>query len=157
MTTAFRFKLERQPSGRLRWTSAEGDVHHGVIPVRAFPLTAPNEGISLVSTDGHELTWIDDLRMLDADAQAVLNEELAQRDFVPEITRLFSVSTFSTPSIWTVETDRGPTTLILKGEEDIRRLGEGALLIAGSQGVQYRVRDRWALDRASRKLLERFL
>ena len=32
-----------------------------------------------------------------------------------------------------------------------------ALLIAGSEGVQYSVRDMTALDRASRRLLERFL
>ena len=36
-------------------------------------------------------------------------------------------------------------------------LGRNALLIAGSEGVQYSVRDMAALDRASRKLLERFL
>jgi hypothetical protein len=157
MTAATSFKLERHPSGRLQWTSPEGGVHSGVVPVRAFPLAAPDEGISLVSTDGQELAWIDDLQALEADVRELLKEELAQRDFVPEITRLVSVSSFATPSIWTVETDRGPTTLILKGEEDIRRLGGGSLLIAGSQGVQYQVRDRWALDRASRKLLERFL
>jgi hypothetical protein len=43
---------------------------------------------------------------------------------VPKIRRLKSVSSFATSSQWTVETDRGETTLVLKGEEDIRRLGE---------------------------------
>ncbi len=157
MTAAMNFKLERHPSGRLQWTSAEGEVYSGVVPVRAFPLVAPDEGISLVSTDGHELMWIEDLHSLAPHVRELLQEELAQRDFVPEITRIVGVSTYSTPSTWRVETDRGPTMFILKGEEDIRRLGGGALLIVGSQGVQYQVRDRWALDRASRKLLERFL
>ena len=49
------------------------------------------------------------------------------------------------------------TSFILKGEEDIRSLGRNALLIAGSEGVEYSVRDMTALDRASRRLLERFL
>ena len=31
----------------------------GVTPVRAFPISAPDEGLSLVSTDGHELLWIE--------------------------------------------------------------------------------------------------
>ena len=151
------FDLVRQPSGRLLFTAAGGQTHEGVIPVRAFPLAAPDEGLSLVSTEGHELVWIERLSALSADLQTLLNEELALRDFNPEITRLVSVSTFATPSVWAVETDRGPTTFVLKGEEDIRRLGTGALVIAGGQGVQYSVPDMSTLDRSSRKLLERFL
>ena len=82
---------------------------------------------------------------------------MALRDFVPEIFRLQSVSTFGTPSVWTVETDRGVTSFILKGKDEIRRLGRNALLIAGSEGVLNSVRDMTALDRALRRLLERFL
>ena len=99
--------------------------------------------------EGRELAWIEHLQALPLAMRTLLEEELALRDFVPEILRLQSVSTFGTPSIWTVETDRG--------EEDIRRLGRNSLLIAGSEGAQYSVRDMTALDRASRKLLERFL
>ena len=151
------FNLVRQASGRLLFTSANGPAHDGVTPVRAFPLAAPDEGLSLVSTDGHELAWIARVSALPEILQELLQEELALRDFNPEITRLVSVSTFATPSVWQVETNRGPTSFVLKGEEDIRRLGIGALLIAGGQGVQYSVRDMGALDRGSRKLLERFL
>jgi Domain of unknown function (DUF1854) len=151
------FRLQRQASGRLLFTGADGEQHAGVVPVRAFPLAAPDEGISLVSTEGHELAWIDRMQDLPDDLRALVQEELALRDFVPEIKRLTSVSTFATPSIWAVETDRGDTSFVLKGEDDIRRLGRNALLIAGGQGVQYSVPDMSALDRASRRLLERFL
>ena len=151
------FRLQRQPTGQLVLIDAQGQAHVGVVPVRAFPLAAPDEGISLVSTEGHELAWIEHLQAVPLAMRTLLEEELALRDFVPEISRLQSVSTFGTPSIWTVETDRGVTSFILKGEEDIRRLGRNALLIAGSEGVQYSVRDMTALDRASRRLLERFL
>jgi hypothetical protein len=41
---------------------------------------------------------------------------------MPVITRIVSVASFATPSTWQVETDRGTATLVLKGEEDIRRL-----------------------------------
>ena len=153
----FPFQLKRHAAGQLVLIDAGGDSHVGVVPVRAFPLAAPDEGISLVSTEGHELAWIEQLQEVPEAMRTLLQEELALRDFVPEISRLQSVSTFGTPSVWTVETDRGVTSFILKGEEDIRRLGRNALLIAGSEGVQYSVRDMTALDRASRKLLERFL
>ena len=153
----FPAQLKRHAAGQLVLIDAGGDSHLGVVPVRAFPLAAPDEGISLVSTEGHELAWIEHLQELPVAMRTLVQEELALRDFVPEISRLQSVSSFGTPSVWTVETDRGETSFILKGEEDIRRLGRNALLIAGSEGVQYSVRDMTALDRASRKLLERFL
>ena len=151
------FTLVREASGALLLTTANGTQYPGVVPVRAFPLAAPDEGISLVSADGHEVGWVDELRAVPAALRALLQEELAQRDFVPVITRLVSVSSFGTPSVWSVHTDRGETSFVLKGEEDIRRLSRTALLIAGGQGVQYSVPDMTALDRASRKLLERFL
>lgn len=151
------FELKRQASGRLQLIDAYGHKHEGVMPVRAFPLAAPEQGISLVSTQGHELVWIEQLSALPADVRALLQEELALRDFAPQIRRLVSVSSFGTPSRWTVQTDRGDTSFVLKGEEDIRRLQGSALLISASEGVQYRIADMTALDRPSRRLLERFL
>jgi hypothetical protein len=155
MTTDF--QLERDAHGRLVLTDAGGVRHVAVQPVRAFPLSAPDEGLSLVSAEGVELAWIDRPDTLPAAQRAMLDEELAQREFVPVILRLRSVSTFSTPSTWEVDTDRGPTRLVLKGEDDIRRLPAGALLIADRQGLPFFVKDRFALDRGSRRLLERFL
>lgn len=151
------FQLARNAFGRLVLTDAQGAEHSGVTPVRAFPLAAPDEGVSLVGTDGHELVWIEQLGDLTPGLAALIREELAGLEFMPEVRRIKSVSTFSTPSTWEVETDRGDTRFVLKGEEDIRRIGGSALLIAGSQGIHYRVRDMRALDRGSRKLLERFL
>ena len=151
------FKLQREASGQLHFVDAHGQAHVGAVPVRAFPLAAPDECISLVSLEGRELVWIERLADLPADVRALLQEELALRDFIPEIRQLKSVSSFGTPSVWTVETDRGPTTFVLKGEEDIRRLKGSALLIASGDGVQYSIADMLALDRPSRRLLERFL
>ena len=151
-------QLERNAHGRLVLTLACGSVHSDVVPVRAFPIAAPNEGLSLIGSDGHELLWLERLSDLAPQPRRLLEEELALREFVPVIERICSVSSFSTPSTWTVETDRGTVQLVLKGEEDIRRLrGSPALLIAASDGVQYSVRDTGALDKASRRLLERFL
>lgn len=151
------FQLHRNPHGQLVCTDAQGQVHVGVVPVRAFPITAPDEGLSLVAPEGHEVAWIDRLQALAPPIRALIEEELAQREFMPEITRLGAVSSFATPSTWHIETDRGPTQLVLKGEEDIRRLPGGRLLIADQEGVSYLIRDPAALDRSSRRLLDRFL
>jgi hypothetical protein len=151
------FTIERNAHGRLLLTLADGTVHEGVVPVRAFPLAAPAEGLSLVGTDGRELAWVPQLGELPADARALVEEELATREFVPTVLRIEGVSSFSTPSTWSVVTDRGTTRFVLKGEEDIRRLADGALLIASGEGINFRIADRWALDRKSRGVLERFL
>lgn len=151
------FALSRDPFGRLVLRDAQGTEHVGVVPVRAFPIGAPDEGLSLVSADGHELAWIDRLADLDAARRTLVEADLAAREFVPEIRAIRAVSSFATPSTWTVETDRGPTSLVLKGEEDIRRLGRTSLLIADRNGIQFLVRDIAGLDRSSRKLLDRFL
>ena len=151
------FRLERDPFGHLVLTDAEGVRHVGAVPVRAFPLTAPDDGISLVGADGRELVWIDHIGDLPAPVRALLGEDLAARDFAPTLLKLHQVSSFGVPSTWRVSTDRGETSFVLKAEEDIRRLEGGALLIASAHGVQFRIPDAKALDRASRKMLERFL
>ncbi|MDB5943436.1 MAG: hypothetical protein JWQ13_3002 [Ramlibacter sp.] len=151
------FAIERNSYGRLVLTLADGTLHEGVVPVRAFPLAAPAEGLSLVGTDGRELAWVPRLDELPAESRGLIEQELAAREFAPTVLRIEGVSSFSTPSTWSVVTDRGATRFVLKGEEDIRRLGDGTLLIASGEGINFRIADRWALDPKSRGLLERFL
>ena len=156
MSTAS-FQLARDAYGRLVLTSENGERHEGVTPVRAFPIAAPDEGISLISAEGHEVAWADRVADLPPAARALVEDELASREFVPEIDRIIAVSSFACPSTWQVSTSRGACELLLKGEEDIRRLAGRALLIASGQGLNFLIRDAGALDRSSRKLLERFL
>jgi hypothetical protein len=148
--------LQRDAFGHL-CLELDGTLHQGVVPVRAFPIAAPRHGISLVSREGHELVWIDDLTSTAADSRALIEAELATREFIPVIHQLQRVSSFATPSTWFVATDRGDTSFVLRGEEDIRQLGNGRLLIADSHGIQFLVEDMAVLDRHSRKLLDRFL
>lgn len=150
-------ELQRNALGRLIFTDTDGKIHEGVVPAHAFPISAPTEGVALVSADGHELAWIDNLNDLSGNTRQLVEEELASREFIPEIKQLLQVSTFATPSIWTVETDRGHTSFILKGEDDIRRLNHDSLLIADSNSIHFLIRDIQQLNKHSRKLLDRFL
>jgi hypothetical protein len=151
------FRLSRNSFGQLVFTGADGCAREGAVAVRAFPLAAADEGIALVGADGHELAWIDSLDDVPEDIRVLIKEELANREFMPEIRRIVSVSSFATPSTWQVVTDRGATELVLKGEEDIRRLGGSSLVIADNNGIHFVIRDTLALDRASRRILDRFL
>ena len=151
------FTLKRDSYGQLVLTTKNGESHAGVVPVRAFPIAAPDEGIALVNSEGHEVGWVERIADLPPAIAQLVEEELASREFVPEIERILDVSSFACPSIWQVATNRGQSSLILKGEEDIRRLSQSRLMIADTNGIEFLIRDIGTLDRHSRKLLDRFL
>ncbi|MER1966721.1 DUF1854 domain-containing protein [Castellaniella sp. GW247-6E4] len=150
------YRLERDPFGRLALVR-NGQRIAPVVPVRSFPIAAPDEGIALIDPQGREAAWIERLEDLPADLRALIADALASREFVPKIQRIRRVSTYATPSIWQVDTDRGPTQLTLRAEEDIRRLSAERLLIADSHGTQFLIRDVSALDKTSRRFLDHFL
>lgn len=151
------FQLTRNPFGRLVLTGADGRTHEGVSPVRAFPIQAPDDGIAMVCIDGQEVAWIDRLSDLPDPVRILIEEELAGREFMPEIRSILDVTSFATPCTWHVATDRGDTDFVLRGEEDIRRIGPASLLVSDSHGIHFLIRDMTALDKHSRKILDRFL
>ena len=151
------FTLSRDTFGKLVMTDADGQVFEGVAPVRAFPIQSPDEGISLVLGNGKEVAWIDRVDALPEPTRSLLQEELEGREFMPEIARVKSVSSFATPCTWYVDTDRGETQFVLKGEEDIRRIGAASLLIADNHGIHFLIRDMFNIDKTTRKILDRFL
>ena len=148
--------LVRNAWGKLVLTLPDGSIREGVVAARAFPIQAPEQDISLLDPDGHEVAWVEELARLPEPAQSLIREALAEREFMPEIRAILSVSSFATPSTWQVLTDRGETRLVLKGDEDIRRLVGNTLLVTDSHGIQFLIRDAKALDRDSRRLLDRF-
>ena len=150
-------QFDQSPSGRWFYVTAEGVRYEHVLAVRSFPVAAPDEGIALVNIDGKELLWIPNLSQVESKARANIQKAITQREFMPQILQLYGVSSFITPSTWDIETDRGRTALLLKGEEDIRRLSGAVLLVTDGHGIQFLIRDLAQMDRTSRKLLDRFL
>jgi Domain of unknown function (DUF1854) len=151
------FDFQRDAFGRWVLHMPDGTRHVPVTALRAYPVSAPSEGVALMDADGHEIFWIDDLAQLGQTLRSQVTQALNEREFLPEILQLIDVSSFATPSTWSVRTDRGSTQFLLKGEEDIRRLTGTVLLINDTHGVQFMIRDLAAMDKHSRKLLDRFL
>ena len=151
------FELQRDSYGRLVLTTQNGERHEGVTPVRAFPIAAPDEGLSLVNYEGHEVGWVERTADLPPAIGQLIEEELASREFVPEIRAINAISSYVTPSTWQVDTDRGSFCMVLESEDDIRRISRTMLMISDSNGIQFLVRDLSRLDRSSRKLLDGFL
>jgi hypothetical protein len=151
------FTLSKNTFGQLCLQAEGGQFYEQVLPVKAFPISLPEQCIAIVDRDGHELVWLDDLNQASADNQRMIKEELAHREFMPVLTRITAVSSFATPSTWDVETSRGTTQFVLKGEEDIRRISKDTYLISDNHGVQYLIENIQLLDKYSRRLLDRFL
>ena len=145
------------PLGRLVFRDGAGREHVGVMPVRGFPISEPDYGVSICDAEGHELLWIERLSDLPGAARETLEADLAQREFMPVVQRIVRISANSEPCEWEVETDRGRTRFVLKIDEDVRRLDDRRAMVTDANGVSYLISDLNALDRVSQRYLERYL
>jgi Domain of unknown function (DUF1854) len=151
------FRLHHDPLGQLVFVSAAGQEHIGVAPVRGFPVSEPDYGISIVDDNGAELIWIRHLGDLPAHMRELIEQELDQREFMPQLRRIVSISANSEPCEWEVETDRGRTKFLLKTDEDVRRIDDRRAMVTDTSGISYLIEDVTALDAKSRRYLERYL
>ena len=151
------FELRHDPFGRLIFVDAAGSVHEGVTVVRAFPITDPQHMVAIISATGHELLLVDDMAQLPVKLCEALEQELARREFLPQIERIVNVSGRIEPCEWEVETDRGPRKFVLAAYEDVHRLANHRALIFDGEGIRYLVPDVRALDAESRAHLDRYL
>ncbi len=55
------FGLHRDSWGRLVLTDPGGRQHVGLTPVRAFPISAPEESLALCDAEGREIWWVEAL------------------------------------------------------------------------------------------------
>jgi hypothetical protein len=149
------FSLQRDALGRLVLTDAEGQRHEDAEVNRAFPISCPEEWISISDSQGHEVLCIRRLEQLPPDLRQVVEEELTQSEFVPVIRRVVDVQAHISPSRWEVETDRGPAVFFLDSDESLRRLGPFTALFIDTHGVRYLIPDTRKLPSPSRRLLER--
>jgi hypothetical protein len=151
------WRLLESTQGKLALYKGDVLVADQVMPVLAFPFSAPTESISIVDEYSKEMAWIENLDDLDTESQNAVNAYLAVREFRPTVLRITSVSTYSTPSVWTLETDRGACKFELPSDESIRRLGGNRLVLTHANGMQFIIEDLFALDARSRQILARFM
>ncbi len=152
-----RFTLLQDENGSLVFVDEQGQRHGDVEALRAFPITDPDYGIAIITKEGKELAWIDDLETVPNPARRLLEDALQQKQFMPIIRRVLRISPWTEPNEWEVETDRGPTRFPMKSDEDVRRLAGHRALIIDAHGVRYLIPDLQAMDAGSRRFLEGYL
>ncbi|VTS02590.1 cyanophycin metabolism-associated DUF1854 family protein [Tuwongella immobilis] len=143
--------------GKLILILPDGTEHRGVHVIRAFPITAPREGIAIVSNDGREVAWIANLDQVDAAFRESLEAVFRGREFMPIISKIERINGTTEPTTWEVITDRGWTKFTLNNEDDVHAFDGNGAMILDAHGIRYRILDIRQLDGKSRRLLERYL
>ena len=147
-------KINRNLFAELEVELPDGSVHAPVEPVRIFPLTQPNQYISLLDAHKNELGLIEDVNQLAKADQTVLAEELEKCYFMPKITKIHSLEGRFGVTQWETETDSGSVFFDLRSRNDITTLDGGRVLIKDIDGNRYEIANYHQLDPKSIALLE---
>lgn len=150
----------------LELTNDDGEIEHfeRVAVFRAFPITAPNEFLSvrevsiIKNEKGNEIGMIRYMSDFDEQTQQYFLEELDRRYFTPEVTKITSVKEKFGYSYWDCETTAGHIVFVLNNPfSNIRTLVDGRVFINDIDGNCFTVTDPSKLDTASYKKLEIYL
>jgi len=142
----------------------EAEYFERVVLMRCYPITNPDEFISVREPDskkmgrGKEIGMIRRMSMFPQEVQDLINEELARRYFQPEITKIHSVKEKFGYTYWDAETTAGHITFIMNNPfSNIRALEDGRIFIADIDGNSFTVHDPAKLDPVSYRKLEVYL
>lgn len=156
--------------------SVNGREHAQIVAYQAFPLTEPNEWISLVAvsdpdSDGRrsdggkadrvELGVLPGLDGLSPESRSAVEQALRLRYFMPRVLQIVSVYDEdpgqSGAVQWELLTDRGPMRLRMPNLWDgIEQLETGRIILRDHDGNRADIPAVAQLDLASRRLLEKY-
>lgn len=151
-----RVVVERVPESRhIRIRLEDGEVHEDVQFARALPFSNPHQYISVLTFEGKEIGMFRSLDGMASPSRSLVEEELAQRYFIPLIQKIYSLVEEYGQLRWEVETDRGNRVFYVRNWRDnVYELSPVRYLIAAVDGSRYEIRDYTALDARSKAWLE---
>ncbi len=143
--------FEQAPDGTLRVIVPEVKCAIRVEPLRAFPLSHPEEQIVLRDGKNKEVGTLEKLSEVPEPAQSWLREGLHRRYFLPQITAISNVTERFGSSIWELQTDRGPRSITTRQmNEAVAEAELGRYIITDVENNRYEIKDLNALDPDSR-------
>ncbi|MBQ7317115.1 MAG: DUF1854 domain-containing protein [Clostridia bacterium] len=147
----------RQPDGTV-------EFFERIVPVRAFPVSSPNEFISIREPDtqlkgrGSEIGMIRRLSDFPEDVSAMIADELSRRYFTPAIKKIHSFSEKFGYCYWDVTTAAGRVEFIMNNPtSNIRTLEDGRVFMYDIDGNCFTIEDPKALDKHSYRKVEVYL
>lgn len=139
-------------------TLYSGEVIEGLEPRRLFPLSGPDEYISLFDGDGNERMIVRSLSSLDGESASALRGCLSEYYRIPQITSFDGCTDKFGLLKFTVGTNFGATTFTVKNRHsDIKLLYGKRIMIKDSSDNRYEVPDMNELDKKSLKLISSYL
>lgn len=141
----------------------EPEVFERVVILRSFPITNPNEFLSVREPDtkkrrGHEIGMIRRMSDFDEATGRLFLEELDRRYFSPQLLKITSCKEKFGYSYWEAETSAGHVMFILNNPfTNIRVLEDGRIFINDMDGNSFEIPDPRQLDPASYRKIEIYL
>jgi hypothetical protein len=155
-----KIRFEEMESGFLRLVLADGTVHERVDCVPLFPLSDPDNYLSVIRAgeEKGEVGIIRSLDSLDPAQRSVVRRELSIKYFTPRILDIHSISGRGGTFRLQVVTDKGDRTLKLRNlKENLEIRENGLVLITDIDKCRYQIRDYRRLPPRARYELERRL
>ncbi len=146
-----------QPSGRV-------EFFERIVPIRAFPISAPETFISIREPDsqlkgrGAEIGIIESLDAFPAEVADMIRDELGRRYFTPAIKKIHSFHEKFGYCYWDVTTSAGRVEFIMNNPtSNIRTLEDGRVFMYDIDGNCFTIEDPTCLDKHSYKTIEIYL
>ncbi len=144
-------QLEIAPDGTLRALLPDR-CGMNVQVLRAFPLSRDDQYFVIRDGKNKELGMVESTSGLSEQNARLLKESLANRYFLPQITKIYTIFEKFGSSQWDVETDRGRVQIASKAlHEAITELSPVRFLIRDNEDNRFEIRDVMALDEESQK------
>lgn len=122
---------------------------------RVFPLSHPNQFLSVQDGEGKEVGILRSLDGLDHESRRLAEQDLDWRYFTPKIVRLNSVR--QEGGLWTFDvlTSRGPIHFYVRNWRDSSsEITPGRFIIQSVDGQRFEIEDYHQLDNESQLLIE---
>ena len=149
---------------KLKNEDGEEEFFERVLPIRSFPITEPEEFISIREPEtkdkgkGDEIGMIRRMSDFPDDVQSLLREELSRRYFTSELLKIFSVKEKFGYSYWEVQTSSGKISFVMTNpSSNIRTLEDGRVFIHDIDGNCFAITDPSKLDKASFRHIEIYM
>ncbi len=142
----------------------EEETFERVVIRRSFPVTAPDEFLSVREPDsrikgrGSEIGMIRNINIFDKDTVKLINDELEVRYFTPEIKKITSAKEKFGYTYWEADTTAGSASIVLNNPfSNIRVLEDKRIFISDMDGNCFVIPDPSKLDKLSYKYIEIYI
>ena len=133
-------------------TLQNGEFLEKLEPRRLFPVSKPNDYITLLDESGVEKAVIRSILDLSPASREIIEYSLNDYYLVPHILRILSITEKNGKVHWCVETDRGYKEFDVRNRNhDVRVYSDGRMRVRDSDDNRYLVNDYRKLDAHSKR------